>query len=650
MPFELRNPAGLWMLSLAVPLIALYILKIRRKRLPVASTWLWAEAQRDLLAKSPFKKLIVQIPLLLQLLALALLALALAQPTTRGGGIIGDHVAIVVDTSASMGTRDADGKTRMELAQEAARNVVQALGPGTDAMVIDAGREARIASPLDRDGRRLEAAIEQLNARDVEGRLGRAIALASDRLRQLPGTTRIVVITDGALADPEALLAARIPTDLVTVGAAAENTAVIRVDVRGGLDPATQEEQVQAFSMLAHYGSRPRDVFVTLRQRNIEAPLASRRLRLEPGERVPVVLTFEPTRGDWGSGLVVEISPPDAMPADDVAYGRVPSGQKIPVVLVGTNPSPWLARALLADPDVELMKTSLGALASAEVPPGAMVVIDGACPPVPPGGDLLIVNPPPGRCHTATVAEELEGPEITSWTDSDPRLRFLTLDGVRIASARRIETDGPSDALVRAREGTVVSDISIPGRTGTLVSFDVGESNWPLKASYVLFMRNIIELARTHRARGVTSPARTGEALRARVPPDVRSVSIQSPNGTKTESPARDGLVIVPEVNQAGFYFLDWQAGNTPGSLLVAANLTSEAESDLRDKPIAEPLGTLEKARGEDVADAFTDWTWVLAALALLLVAFDAYWLTRKPRPRGPLPAGKPRLPERKPA
>src|SRR5450432_4303229 len=101
-PIELKAASGLWLLGLLVPLVLLYVLKIRRQRVTVSSTWLWAAAARDLAAKSPFKRLVPQVPLALELLALALLALALARPATRGGQISADHVAIVVDTSASM--------------------------------------------------------------------------------------------------------------------------------------------------------------------------------------------------------------------------------------------------------------------------------------------------------------------------------------------------------------------------------------------------------------------------------------------------------------------------------------------------------------------------------------------------------------------
>lgn len=647
MPFELRSPAGLWLLGLIAPLVLLYVLRIRRQRLRVPSTWLWGAAQRDLLAKSPFKRLVVQVPLILQLLALVLLALALARPATRGGAITGDHVAIVIDTSASMSAKGAGDKTRLEQAKSSAHDVIRSLGPGTDAMIVDAGRNALIASPLDRDPRRLDAAVDSLRARDVEGNLGRALAIASDRLRKLPGQKRIIVITDGALAHPDSLKSAGLPVDVIRVGSPIDNVAVVRVDVRSGQDPATHHEQVQAFALLANYGQKKKSLFVTLRQRNVSEPLASRRVTLASGERAPVVLTFEPAPGDAGTGLVMQLSPGDAMSVDDRAFARVPAGRKIPVVMAPKDANPWFKRALLADPDVDLMGTSLAGLAKADVPADALVIIDGACPPSPPGADLVILNPPAGRCRTSVVGRRIDKPAITSWSKSDPRLRFLTLDGVDLLSARRIETDGPADSLVRAREGTVVSDISMPGRSATLVSFDVGDSNWPLKASFVLFVRNIVELARSHRARGITGPARTGQPMRVRVPPDVARVSIEEPGGEHVQIPARAGLVVIPEVAEAGFYFVSWK-GAHPGSVLVAANLTSSSESDTRPKKLVAGKSAVTVSSAAKVADARTDWTWLLALLALGFIVFDAWWLTRRARSRANLQGPtQPRLPDR---
>jgi len=40
---------------------------------------------------------------------------------------------------------------------------------------------------------------------------------------------------------------------------------------------------------------------------------------LPPGDKLPVVLTFEPRVEDQGKGLLAQISPGDALPLDDVA-------------------------------------------------------------------------------------------------------------------------------------------------------------------------------------------------------------------------------------------------------------------------------------------------------------------------------------------
>lgn len=639
---ELRSPWGLALAGLLVPLIALYILKVKRQRLPIASIWLWQAAQRDLLARSPFKRLIAQLPLIIQALVLLLLAFALASPATRGGTLAGDHIALVIDTSASMSAKSGES-TRMALAREAAQQVVRSLGPGADVVVIEAGADAKVASPLDRDRRRLDAAIEKLEVREVEGKLGDALALATDRLRSLKGDKRIVLITDGAFAHPEGIASAALPLDLIQVGEPVENSAISRVDVRVGLDPVTKREQVQAFAIVSHFGSADRDVFVTLRQRNIKEPLASRKLRVAPGESTPVVLTFEPTPGDRGSGLELELSPSDDMPVDDRAYGKVPASRKLPVVLVPSDANPWVKRALLADPDVELLGSSPASLSSAEVPPDSLVVVDGSCPTELPPGDLLILNPPPGPCHRVVVGAEINEPSITSWNQGDPRLRFLTLDGVSIAKARKLELEGDRDSLVRTRDSTIISDLPLPGRNGTLIAFDVGESNWPLKASFVLFIRNLVEQARAGRARGVTGATPTGAPLRLRVPAAVSSITVLPPRGDEFSVATKSGLAIIPDVSQAGFYHASWEEGRA-GSVLAVANLTSRAESDLRARPLPKLAGGGDLKPTEQTTEAVASWTWLLALIALGCLVFDVWWFTRKPRARAP---SAPRAPER---
>jgi hypothetical protein len=244
------------------------------------------------------------------------------------------------------------------------------------------------------------------------------------------------------------------------------------------------------------------------------------------------------------------------------------------------------------------------------------------------------------------VGANLDNPVLTSWAEVDPRLRFLSLDGVELLHAHRLEPDSPQAALVQSRDGTLIADASSPGRTTTVVGFDVGDSNWPLKASFVLFMRNVVELARSHRLRGAEAPAHTGEPYSLRVPIDVTEVDLESPDGTRKRLSAQGGLCVIPNLPQAGFYFASY-TGKVKGSALFSANLNSERESDLRVQPLPAALsGPVETRSERQLADAVVDWSWLLAALALGLIALDVWWVTRRPRALAP---GLPMRPERRP-
>jgi hypothetical protein len=628
------NPEGLWLLGLLVPLITLYVLKVRRQRVTVASTWLWQAAARDMLAKSPWQRLRGRLLLLVEALAIIALALALSRPALHGGRLDSEHLALVLDASASMQAQtEAGGESRFAAAQAAAARVLSALAPGADVLLIEAGSEPRVVGPADRDLSRVRARLQGLKALGVEGHLERAVALASEQLGQRAGSRRIVVISDeGGLSGP--LPATRVPLSVVKVGTAVDNAGIVRVDVARSEDKSRPNaaDRVEVFAEVASFAKAPRDVFVTLKQRNSPTVLSSRKLRLEPGQKAPVVLGFEASPGDAGTGLVVELSPHDALSIDDSAFGRVPPSRKLLTITSPPHQSPWFERALLADPDLELLGVPLAELGTSGIGDDALVVVSGACPAELPGADYVILNPPAGACREAVVGKSLDAPVVTSWDRTDPRLRFITLDGVAIAKAHAIDPPSAQSLLVKGREGALIVDISAAGRTGTLVGFDVGESNWPLRASFVLFVRNLAEIARAHRQSHVVGPARSGSPLRLRVPSSLSQVSLTDPRGNVTRLEARSGIAVIPQPDEPGFYLVSY-AGSHPGVALSVVNLTSESESDLRPAPAASAAGNPALVRSTDapVVESPGDWGFLAAALALLAIVLEVLWLTREP-------------------
>ena len=98
------SPIALSLFALSVPLVLLYFLKVRRRERTVSSLLLWSTSLRDREASTFFQRLHRDPLLILQLLALLLLALAVARPIATVMGQGARKVVVVLDTSAATGS------------------------------------------------------------------------------------------------------------------------------------------------------------------------------------------------------------------------------------------------------------------------------------------------------------------------------------------------------------------------------------------------------------------------------------------------------------------------------------------------------------------------------------------------------------------
>jgi hypothetical protein len=456
--------------------------------------------------------------------------------------------------------------------------------------------------------------------------------MAVDRLRSLGGKGRLVLITDGSVAETEALVSYGIPIDVVQVGSPRDNLGIVRLDVRGGLDPVSRVEQTQAFVSLRNYGKEKKDAYVTVTIDGDTDPIASRRMLIEPETNTPAVLTFEAPRLKRGKGMRVTVSPPDALAVDNVAYARVPPSLRMPVTLATVADYTWFTRALEADKWVDLQRLTLDQLGRANVDGDALVIVEHACPLQIPGQSIVVVAPPPGRCFGVDVKAPEQGGAVTSWDTGDPRLRFLSLEEVQIGQTSLLETRG-GGSLARIRTGTVIADASIPGRSVTILGFAPGETNWPLKASFVLFVRNLVETARTHRERGAAQSARTGEPLSVPIPAETTAVTVTLPNGERQPVTPLQGAASLGAPSQTGAYRVRWEFPHT-GEITVFMNLLSEPEGGLAQRALVFAAGATQPTTRVAQNNLVDEWTRWLALIALLAIVADVLLLTRAPKTR----------------
>src|SRR5882724_1423759 len=93
--------------AIAVPsLLILYFLKLRRREMPVSSTFLWKKAVQDLQVNAPFQRLRKNLLLFLQMALLLMLILALSRPVSNFTPGAGKLSVVLIDRSASMNATD----------------------------------------------------------------------------------------------------------------------------------------------------------------------------------------------------------------------------------------------------------------------------------------------------------------------------------------------------------------------------------------------------------------------------------------------------------------------------------------------------------------------------------------------------------------
>ena len=188
-------PLGLLAAGLAVPLTIWYLLRSRRPRMPVASTFLWERAERSVAAAVPWQRFRGDVTYWLILLALLAGAFALARPFLTVPARLSDHTILVLDASASM-LADEDGPTRLELARREVESLVSTMSPGQQVSVIEAGARARVLLSASSDADAVLDASRGVRISHGPANLGDAFTLAA--ALQRPGqATAVHLMTDG---------------------------------------------------------------------------------------------------------------------------------------------------------------------------------------------------------------------------------------------------------------------------------------------------------------------------------------------------------------------------------------------------------------------------------------------------------------------
>lgn len=557
------TPAALWLAGLAIPLLALYFLKIRRQKVQVPSTLLWQEFIKSEQLATPFQRFRRNLLLLLQLLILLLLVLALARPFLSGHSSGKRSVVIVVDSSASMKARDVSPH-RFDEAISSARDIVDGLEGADEAMIIGAGAQTRVTSSFTRDKDQLRQALSEMTCTDAEGTLRDALTLSLSLTEDRPDR-QVIVISDGGgenLGDMEVREGA---VQFIRVGSSASNSGITALDLRRS--PVSELDH-QLFVTVENFGVEPVEARVEVYQ---DSEINGRQeLQLEPGKPHP--LLFDLAGGKQGELRVELHAKGDELPVDDVAYALLKSSVRRKVLAVGCNA--LVLKVLASDPRLVVdyvapanYKSSVGY---------DCTFFEGFMPSQGLDGHNYVVLSPPETGGPVRFGAEIRAPRVLDWQRTHETLRFVDLTDLAVARARKVESDGTLRTIVESDQGPLMLAGERLGGRVLVFTFDPLQSDLPLKVAFpVLLLNTVGWLTGGQGTSDVGGLMATGAMFTLPVTGESPVVTVEKPSGMKVRGSVAGGLLRFGGVDQVGVYEV-----KTPGERVsFAANLASRRES-----------------------------------------------------------------------
>ncbi len=581
--------ALLWLIPLAGIIVALYLLKMRRRDVRVPATFLWPAMTYEIRANSLFQRLKFSWLMVLQLLALAAIVFALARPQMMQKGLGGAVTIIVLDTSASMSATDVRPSRFAEAVRQAQALIASA--QSTDRMaLIEAGPTPRVIASLSGEPGRLRRALTEVKPTDAESNVGEALRLAASLAANQP-SARIILLSDGVFPEVANFSPGKAEVVFPRIGTSGENTAI------NAFAMADTSRGRELYYGVRNFGTKSAAVKIQL---FADGKLFdSKGLDLQPGQTIG-----DTVRAPAGAKLLeAKLDSDDALKADDYAVTLADPGSSLRVLLV-SNGNLFLERALSLEPRVVLDKAT-------KIPDSGdwdVAVLDGVDSPKIPARAVL-------RFGASSRKLDLRKPTFAEVTTQHPILAGVDLTEVYVDVAESGAGPADSDVLATFRNGTPAI---LARRTPSLREVQVGfkplDSDFPLQVGFPIFLSNALEWLVPPVSRGTELVVDAGRTVSLPVTGD-QDVTQTGPDGSVTIKPV-NGTVILRDLRRVGTYEV---AGRKVHVTFRSDEESAIAPQDrvmLGGKPIA---STGSVSRMSDL------WRWV--ALLGLLVLAGEWWL-----------------------
>ncbi len=645
-----------WVVLAAVPpaIVVLYFLKLKRRPVEVPSTYLWLRSIEDLHVNTIWQRLRRNLLLMLQLLLILLAVLALLRPGWRGTHLTGNRFIFLIDNSASMRATDVK-PTRLDEAKRQARQLIDAMTSGDVAMIVSFADTARVEQMFTDSRSHLREALDNIEPTDRPTSLLEALKVAAGLAN--PGRTgedasrdvlvaeampaKVLIFSDGKFPSVTGFSLGNLDPEYMPIGdPGAVNVGITAFSIRRN---EAHPEQLQAFARLENFGTRPVSVSLELRSGN--QLLDADKVQLDPEQARGVAFDL----GTIEQGVLkLSARTDDVLAADDTAWAVINA--------------PRHARVLLVTPGVEPLELALATQAARELADVTVqgpeflttnvyrqqaatgqydLIIYDRCRPeqMPQANTFWIGAVPPVDGWKADQRVNL--PQILDTDPSHPIMQWLNLDRVVIADGTPLELPLGGTVLIDSHVGPLFAIASRGTFEDAVLGFVfIGQqagkdkkpeqyvgTNWPIRASFPLFVLNVLHYLGGGRTTIGGENVRPGQPVVMECPARNKKVDVLTPTGqTVRVEPTSQDKINFAATDQLGVYEL--RAGGKPVRQF-AVNLFQPLESNI--PPIPEiQIGHVEIA-GQSNWEVTRREIWkTLLILGLVVLCVEWYTYNRR--------------------
>ncbi|GAB4534843.1 MAG: BatA and WFA domain-containing protein [Anaerolineales bacterium] len=559
-----------------LPLVLMYMLKMRHQDAVFSSLYLWERALRDLQANTPWQKLRRNLLFILQFLAMLLLVLALARPAWRIPTLSGQNTIVLLDASASMQATDV-APNRFESARQTVHRLIDTLPDSARMSIILAGRQPVPLISNSSSHRALHAALDTAAVENGQADWYAALALAASA-SQGAQETSLLIVSDGGLPIEE-LPPFPGEARYLPIGDSDANLSIAAFSAQA------QGNLVTLFIRAHNYGRT--SAHATLSIYAAQTLLHAETLELPAhGDQSVVVLNLPNLPAVYQASL----HPTDGEAADILALDNtaftIYQPYAVQRALLVTPGNLFLENILAALPGIRAYRATLQDGRPPALDPTdqfSVYIYDGLRPDHLPDGNLLLINPPNNPLFTVgapyTPTQEVS-------LSNHPLINGLDWRKVFIGRARRIVLPDWGYPLVQNGDQPLVFAGSVGGRRVGVLAFDLKDSNLPLTIAYPVLFSRLMEYLAPGQPFDPGLSLIPGESVPIHAGADALTVVISNPDGENHSLDASSGDLIYRETHVPGVYAVNifTQSDQRIAARVAyfAVNLFSPQESDVQ--------------------------------------------------------------------